>query len=230
MAVTGAPLWSPMTRVIAPSATLLTVTRPSFPAERITWPAGGEDGREKILSCQKKSYQSLKLRDLIERNSPDNLNSALTFENWMPQMNFRPFKHWLRLWEIGIYWEESSQPRLYLPWAEYWMAEMATWWGCSFISISEEASRKILSVPSLYPAATQALSSLEKGLQHTQLQPWNTEQEAVLICSVCTWWCQEMWPIHYYWMSGFVYGFYDYPFLLWQACIVCTLCAISTFA
>lgn len=62
------------------------------------------------------------------------------------------------------------------PSAEYWMAETATWWGCSFISISEEASRKILRVPSLYPAATHALSLLEEGLQHTQPQTWPTEK------------------------------------------------------
>lgn len=58
------------------------------------------------------------------------------------------------------------------PLAEYWMAEIATWWGCSFISISVEASRKILTVPSLYPPATYVLSALEKGLQHTQSQAW----------------------------------------------------------
>lgn len=47
--------------------------------------------------------------------------------------------------------------------------------------MSEEAKRKILSVPSLYPATTHALSSPEKGLQHTQLQPWNMTQEAAYI-------------------------------------------------
>lgn len=59
------------------------------------------------------------------------------------------------------------------PLAEYWMAVTAAWWGCSFISISEEASRKILKVPSLYPAATHELSRLEDGLQHTQPQAWH---------------------------------------------------------
>lgn len=76
------------------------------------------------------------------------------------------------------------------PLAEYWMAVTATWWGCSFISISEEESRKILRVPSLYPAATQALSLLEEGLQHTQPQAWPTERNRrgyyVKDCKLCT--------------------------------------------
>lgn len=33
-----APLWSFMTRIVAPFTGLLTATRPFFPAERITWP------------------------------------------------------------------------------------------------------------------------------------------------------------------------------------------------
>lgn len=52
------------------------------------------------------------------------------------------------------------------------MAVTATWWGCSFISISVETSLKTLRVPSLYPAATLMLSLLEEGLQQTQPQAW----------------------------------------------------------
>jgi len=40
MEVTAAPLWSLMTRIVAPVTGLLTATRPLLPAERITWPAG----------------------------------------------------------------------------------------------------------------------------------------------------------------------------------------------
>lgn len=61
------------------------------------------------------------------------------------------------------------------------MAVTATWWGCSFISISEEASRKILRVPSLYPAATHELSRLEDGLQHTQPQAWHKRNRYVVL-------------------------------------------------
>lgn len=73
---------------------------------------------------------------------------------------------WWFLWTV----QGSSSPS-----AEYCTAVTATWWGCSFISISEEESRKIRRVPSLYPAATHALCLLEAGLQHTQPQDWPKE-------------------------------------------------------
>lgn len=41
MVVICAPLWSLMTRIVAPFTGLLTATRPFFPAERITWPVWG---------------------------------------------------------------------------------------------------------------------------------------------------------------------------------------------
>lgn len=46
-----APLWSFMTRIVAPFTGLLTVTRPFFPAERITWPVGGGD-KKKVPKLQ----------------------------------------------------------------------------------------------------------------------------------------------------------------------------------
>lgn len=139
MVVTGAPLWSLMTRRVVPFAGLLTATRPFFPAERITWPAGGPP--------QKKSFQHF-------------TNASSTFTvNTVGGI-------WWFLWTV----QGSSSPS-----AEYCTAVTATWWGCSFISISEEESRKIRRVPSLYPAATHALCLLEAGLQHTQPQDWPTE-------------------------------------------------------
>lgn len=68
------------------------------------------------------------------------------------------------------------------PVAEYCMAVTATpSWGCSFISISEEAIWKILKVPSLYPAATHAPPLLEEGFQHTQPQAWQEKKEGIII-------------------------------------------------
>lgn len=67
------------------------------------------------------------------------------------------------------------------PVAEYCMAVTATpSWGCSFISISEEAIWKILKVPSLYPAATHALPLLEEGFQHIQPQAWQEKKEGII--------------------------------------------------
>lgn len=67
------------------------------------------------------------------------------------------------------------------PPAEYCMAVTATpSCGCSLISISEEASRKILKVPLLYPADTRALSLLQEGLQHTHPQAWQERKEKII--------------------------------------------------
>lgn len=76
-------------------------------------------------------------------------------------------------------------PPLLSPDAEYCMAVTATpAWGCSFISISEEAIWKILKVPSLYPAATHGLPLLEEGFQHTQPQAWQEKKGEVYYFSV----------------------------------------------
>lgn len=165
-----APLWSFMTRIVAPFTGLLTATRPFFPAERITWP---------VQWGTKKSSKAT-----------TGWNIKFYFQNSNAQMSLEIQEQVL---PVSIFTEQSDVAELYYhtlipakqikckyttfcsplsPLAEYWMAEIATWWGCSFISISVEVSRKILTVPSLYPPARYVLSALEKGLQHTQSQAW----------------------------------------------------------
>lgn len=211
MVVIGIPLWSLMTRVVTPFTGLLTATRPFFPAERITWPARGGGKKVTEPSWIKCSSFHVTWHLLAEHGLNHGhllLITLLCFDPWQLKCFSFFLDHYIsnlldqtrrqrevRLRKSGSLGRKSPAKILNTirfwhhcplsPLAEYWMAVTATWWGCSFISISEEASLKILKVPSLYPAATHALSLLEEGLQHTQPQAWHKDkQERVLLC-VC---------------------------------------------